>query len=311
MPLAPLRALLHDIVDYAGLFPPAQLSMDAAVSGYTGYLQGPDAWMLGAFVVPAARLEEMERAAGRQLARAGSGYEPRWRVSALLGLDVEADVDRAAAFQARAATTGGGSALEQVEAKAATAAEVARVAAAAKRSLGDWVTVYVELPVAPPGDGGPRPLVDAVARAGVRAKVRTGGVTADAFPSPAALARFIAACVDANVPFKATAGLHHPLRASYPLTYESHADRCLMFGFLNVFLAAALLGERAIGEADAERLLEEGDAAAFEVTDDALAWRGHRLATASLARARDRVATSFGSCSFREPVEDLRTLGLL
>ncbi|HET7458434.1 MAG TPA: hypothetical protein VFJ74_12360 [Gemmatimonadaceae bacterium] len=307
-PAPALRALLHDIVDYAGLFPPAQLGMEAAVGGYASFLAGPDAWMLGAFVVPAARLEELERAAAPHLARAGSGYARRWRVSALVGGDVEGDARRVAAFQARVAGAGGGAVVEQLEGKAATVGDVDRPAAAAAGSLGGAATLYVELPVGP---GDPRPIVDAVGRAGARAKVRTGGVTADAFPPPAALARFVAACVDAGVPFKATAGLHHPVRARYPLTYERDAERGDMYGFMNVFLAAALLGERVIGEKDAVRLLEERDPAAFTVADDAIAWRGHALTAGDLARARQHVATSFGSCSFVEPVEDLRSLGLL
>ncbi|HWJ21181.1 MAG TPA: hypothetical protein VNS52_02415 [Gemmatimonadaceae bacterium] len=304
MPDSALHALLHDIVDYAGLFPPAQLAMDAAVESYASYLAGPDAWMLGAFVVPSTRLEELERAAAPHFAPDAPG--PRWRVSALLGAEVEGDVERVAAFVARHAA-GGRVAVEQLEAKAVSADDVARVARAARAS-GGARSLYVELPVGP---ADPRPLVDAVARVGARAKVRTGGVTTDAFPPATALARFIAACVDAGVPFKATAGLHHPLRARYPLTYAPNAERGTMYGFLNVFLAAALLGERAVAEEDAVRLLEEGDPAAFALTDDAIAWRGHALSRDALVRARARVATSFGSCSFREPVDDLRSLGML
>ena len=307
MPDSALHALLHDIVDYAGLFPPAQLAMDAAVESYASYLAGPDAWMLGAFVVPSTRLEELERAAAPHFAPDAPG--PRWRVSALLGAEVEGDVERVAAFVARHAA-GGRVAVEQLEAKAVSADDVARVARAvrAARASGGAPTLYVELPVGP---ADPRPLVDAVAHVGARAKVRTGGVTADAFPPATALARFIAACVDVGVPFKATAGLHHPLRARYPLTYAPDAERGTMYGFLNVFLAAALLGERAVGEEDAVRLLEEGDPAAFALTDDAIAWRGHALSRDALERARARVATSFGSCSFREPVDDLRSLRML
>ena len=87
----------------------------------------------------------------------------------------------------------------------------------------------------------PAPLVAAIARRGGRAKMRTGGVTAEAFPTAAQVLRFLRACTEARVPFKATAGLHHPLRAEYRLTYAPDSPRGTMFGFLNVFLTAVLL----------------------------------------------------------------------
>src|SRR6185436_15978516 len=100
-----------------------------------------------------------------------------------------------------------------------------------------YLQPYIEIPVS----GDPAPLATAVGRAGGRLKVRTGGVTADAFPSAADLARFLRAAVQAGVPFKATAGLHHPLRAEYRLTYEPGSACGTMFGFLNLFLATAFV----------------------------------------------------------------------
>ena len=283
------RALLGGIVDYAGLFPPAALDMPTAVANYAAYRAGPDAWALGRFVVPASRLDELAAAAAPCVAG-----EP-WRVSALLGADAAADVRRVGEFNERSSRL---AAVDAVEFKASDVAAVSRVAPLVPRGA----EAYAELPVEPD----PTPLVTAVARAGLRAKVRTGGVTADAFPTSAQLARFIAACVAAGVPFKATAGLHHPLRATYRLTYDADSATATMFGFLNVFLAAALL--RAGGTVrDAEALLEESDPSALRVGDDAITWREHRFDTAALAAAR-RLAVSFGSCSFREPMEEVKLL---
>ena len=89
-----------------------------------------------------------------------------------------------------------------------------------------------------------QPRLAVLSAAGARAKVRTGGVTEGAFPASHALARFIQSCADAGVPFKATAGLHHPLRGEYRLTYEPGSPHGMMFGFLNVFLAAAFARDR-------------------------------------------------------------------
>ena len=292
-----LRTLLGGIVDYAGLFPPAGLDMPAAVANYAAYRQGTDAWALGRFVLPAARLEAFEKAFEKEKeceAAPRAGAEP-WRLSALLGPDVAGDVERVRSFNGRNA---GRAVIDALELTAHDLAALERAA----RSLPTGTEAYAELPV----DADVRALVVAAGRTGLRAKVRTGGVTADAFPTSAQLARFIAACVEAGVPFKATAGLHHPLRAVYRFTYEPGSATGTMFGFLNVFLAAALLCAGG-PVSDAQALLEETDASAFDITDDAIAWRGHRFDVARLAAARG-LAVSFGSCSFREPIEELRAI---
>jgi hypothetical protein len=119
--------------------------------------------------------------------------------------------------------------------------------------------------------------------------------------------RFIRRCLEAGIRFKATAGLHHPLRAEYPLTYEVAAPRGVMFGYLNVFVAAALM-RHGLTDAEAERVLSERDRDAFHITGDRIAWEGHTLTADDLRRVRDEVAVSFGSCSFREPVDELHAI---
>jgi hypothetical protein len=121
-----------------------------------------------------------------------------------------------------------------------------------------------------------------------RAKIRTSDISA------ADLARFIARCAEARVPFKATAGLHHALRT------EQH-------GFLNVALAAAF-ALAAAKPATLVELLHEKSAAAFLFDDKGVAWRGQRLTNDQLRQARQRGFVAFGSCSFDEPVESLRQL---
>jgi hypothetical protein len=169
-----------------------------------------------------------------------------------------------------------------------------------------YLRAYVELPLG----GDPGPLVAAIARAGGRPKVRTCGVTADAFPAAADLVRFIRACLTAGVPFKATAGLHHPLRAEYRLTYEPGSPTGTMFGFLNMYLVVAFMAD-GLQDGDAERLLEERDPRAIRFDEAGVEWRGRRLAIESVADSREGGIVSFGSCSFSEPIEDLQSLGLL
>lgn len=312
-----LRTLLDGVIDYAGLFPPAQLDMDAAVARYAEHRASDACWLLGRFVLPVARLGEFERAAGPQLAAddeaAGKGKKSHardaaptgaWHLAALLGADVEQEATRVLQFNSRHATGRRADAIvESVEMRASTRAEIERLAKATRDT---GAQVYAELP---PG-GDPRPLVEAAAACGVRAKVRTGGVTADAFPAAAELARFVVACAEVGVPFKATAGLHHALRGEHALTYDAGAPRGTMFGFVNVLLAAALAREGATA-AELEPLLEERSSSAIVFDDDRVTWRERPITMTSLARARREGLTAIGSCSFSEPVDELRALGWL
>jgi hypothetical protein len=294
-PLPSLRALVAGLVDYAGLFPPAALEMPAATAHYAKYLRSPDAWMLGRFVVPAARLGELAAvAAQHRLPRSAP-----WRLSALLGDDMVGDVSRVEAFNTE---HGGAFIVDAVEARADSAERV--------RALSDALTpalvAYVELPLG----GELRELLDVVGRARVRAKVRTGGVTAESIPPPAQVARFLMHCAELRVPFKATAGLHHPLRGEYRLTYETGAPSATMFGFINLFVAAALAATGA-SEADLAAVLEERDPAAFEFLASGLRWHHREVSVDQIAAARASFAVAFGSCSFREPVDDLHEMELL
>lgn len=291
--MSTLRPLLAHAIDYAGLFPPAALGMREAVEAYAAYLASADAWALGRFVVTAARLEEFAREAAPFLPRDRSG-EP-WRLSVLLAPD--ADPGPLLAFNARHA---GAAFVDTVEVKAALPDEIAAAGAFARTMV-----TYVEIP----HDREPAPLVEAIRVVNARAKIRTGGVTAYAFPTPQQVLRFVRACLEAGVAFKATAGLHHPLRAEYALTYADDAPRGTMHGYLNVFLAAAWVAAGLPDEA-ALALLEERDPSAFALGEDAVRWRDHVLTRAELERARERVITGFGSCSFREPLDDAAALGL-
>ena len=292
------RVLLEEIVDYAGLFPPASLDMAAAVAEFARYREEPESWMLGRFVLPLTRLVEWEKAAAPALEKVAEG-EP-WRLSVLGDAHQSAPISRRIRdFNSRFL---GRAYIDSAELKSSGPDEVAYAG-----TLGeDGVAAYVEVPIA----DDPLPWIEALVRAGARAKVRTGGITANAFPSAKQLARFIKRCVERRVAFKATAGLHHPLRAEYPLTYDAGAERGTMFGFLNVFLAAALARAGA-SEADLVPLLEERDPASVKFGDDGVEWRGKVIDAATIRLARSRVATSFGSCSLREPIDDLKALRLL
>jgi len=289
-----LRALLDGVVDYAGLFPPATLSMQDAVAEFAQQRRSRDAWMLGRFVLPVARLEEFASAA----AVLKEDDEP-WPLSALVSADPVGDVETLRAFNA---AHRGRLVVQSAELGAATVDAIAWALSQLDRAL----ECFVEIPL----DPDPRPLVETLRRHDARAKARTGGVAAEAFPSADVLARFIGLCAELHVPFKATAGLHHPLRGEHRLTYEGDSAFGTMFGFLNVF-CAAVLAQTGADRATLVAVLEERDPAAFSFDHDILRWRDHPLDAGQVAATRHELARSFGSCSFREPVDDLHRLGLL
>jgi hypothetical protein len=284
-------ALFDSLIDYAGLFPPANLAMADAVRNYAAYRCGPQAAQLGRFVLPLARLSEFEAIYTRLPAAGQAG----WTLSGLASEDPLHDSGAIEVFNSRQLTAH----IVSIETKAAKPADVTWFTAAFSHDLEVWVEV--------PANGEIAPFIAAIKTANRHAKIRTGGITADAFPSAARVAGFLAACRDAQVVCKATAGLHHPLRGEYRLTYEPGSPSGAMFGFLNVFLAAVLLhGGGTV--ADATLLLSETDAGAFVVSAIAIGWRQHSFSSSQITAARQSLCRSFGSCSFTEPIEGLQQL---
>ena len=284
------RILLAEVVDYAGLFPPAALSMEQAVAEYARERTGPDAWALGRFVVPAPRLSDFANALG-----AGHQGDP-WP-TAVTAASREEAIQITGAMSRQDGTA---ARFDAAELRAGAVPEAKELLAIVPRSL----VRFVEIPVG--GEQGP--LLSVLRSNGAGAKFRTGGVTPDAFPSPEALLDSLASCIQAQLPFKCTAGLHHPVRGVYPLTYAEDSLTSTMFGYLNVmFAAAGLLAGWTRAEALAA-LLDE-DRGAFTLTADRLAWRGRVLTEATIRGLRQTGLQGFGSCSFREPMSELAALG--
>jgi hypothetical protein len=294
----PFQLLLRQSIDYAGLFPPAGLDMAATVSNYAQYRISADAWALGRLIVPAGRLSELEQAM-RDIDSPDAGA---WLISALAGPNLASELQQIALFNAHQAEGHARALVDSIELKADSVPGIEEVLGVIPNSL----RTYVEIPI----DRDPAHLIDTICRLSGRAKVRTGGVTADAFPTTAHLIRFIYACVHAQLPFKATAGLHHPVRAEYRLTYAPDSPLGTMYGFLNLFLAAALARAGA-AESDVRDVLEERASRAFQIDWQEIRWRGYSIGTNTIRDTRDHTLISFGSCSFTEPLTELKALHLL
>jgi hypothetical protein len=297
--LRSVDALLSGLIDYAGLFPPAGLDMRAAVENYAAYRASSDSAALARFIVPLGRLAELEEIAADLLPNGTS--RDQWRLSVLLSGDTSTVAHTINAFNARHdfGATSGHAVIDAVELKAIKSEEIERAQAALPRTL----TTYFEIPVA----NDVTSLMKTLARVGARAKIRTGGVTADAFPASFEIVGFMAAALRNSVRFKATAGLHHPITGRYPLTYESASAIGRMYGFVNLFLAAALL-HAGTQEGTVQSVLDESDASQFSITETTISWRDITASADELQRSREDFAISFGSCSFREPVDEIENL---
>lgn len=289
----PIRILMSQLIDYAGLFPPASLAMDKAAGCYSESRKSEHGWVLGRFVLPVSRLGEFGIAAAGFLP--GRQEEP-WRLSVIAGRRLDLDVDAILDFNERHS---GAALIDSIEVKAAHPEEIHE----AGEILPEVFNVFYEIPI----DRDVQLLLAVIKLVGGHAKVRTGGVTADLFPPASHLARFIQSCRAELVPFKATAGLHHAVRGRYRLTYEETSGTATMYGFLNLFVAAALAFVGA-GMSETLQVLEEQDAQAFVFDRSGIEWRGHKLAAEDVAAARRHLAVAFGSCSLSEPISELRNL---
>jgi hypothetical protein len=292
-------SLLTGLVDYAGLFPPAQLDLTTALQEYDAHLRSADAGMLGRFVLPAGRLQEIE-----PWLDGPWGRDRPLRLSLLVTGE---DLPAVAAFAARTPAVS----IEALEVRPAAAGPAeAWLADLVARVEQDGLTgqeVYFELPAGRDHEVlaalGDRQDAHPLARLG--AKLRCGGVTPDLIPPIARVAAVIAGARDRAVPLKFTAGLHHPVRGMDTVSGEP------MHGFLNVYGAGLLAHVRQLTAAQLEPVLAETDPRAFRLDQAGLAWRDLLVPTSQIAAVRERLLGAYGSCSFDEPVTDLRALQML
>lgn len=287
------RVAFEGLIDYAGLFPPAKLDVAPALAEYEMSRTGPYAWMLGRFIIPASRIEELlALAPGAQIplsviVDAGSDARAWFGNAAQLLERMRGYRENESRISIEALEVPLPPLLSKRETYEATIGQF--VMLAERHSLRDLPT-YVEIPRDERFTELIVPTMTSFARYGVSAKLRCGGVVASAVPSPEEVAAFLAASGDASVAFKATAGLHHPIR------HLNEAAGFTMHGFLNILAAAA---QRNASEATLAEIIAREDGRDFTSLD-----------VDALKRAREAFI-AYGSCSFSEPVEDLIALSIL
>jgi hypothetical protein len=304
MPSASLRALLNRAIDYAGMFPPCALAVEPALRNQSSYVCSPEAWMLNGFVLPVEQFD----AARKLLSEFDSHHS--LRVAALGPKTTNAD----------AFLDGLGKAETAIRSFSRYGTDLVSIGHLEmflpddvdSASLKKARAIVGDLPVfweAPPERA--EQTISLIAghssdedTATFGYKLRTGGVTADAFPTSAQIAHALVTAAMRQLPIKFTAGLHHPIRQ-----FRDEV-KTKMHGFLNVLGAAVLAAHHQWDTDQAVTMLEDEDPRSFSFADDFFAWRDWKIDTERLQQRR-KFVRSFGSCSFDEPCEDLRALKLL
>jgi hypothetical protein len=303
MPADSLQALLTRSIDYAGMFPPCSLALEPALQNHANYVRAPEAWMLNTFVLPVERFDAVKELL--------SPFDPLHplRVAALGQKTADAEAFLEALEKADTAIRSLSSNVDLISIthlEMFLPHDVGLVLLEQARSfLGD-LPVFWETPP----DTAEQTIAllaeynSDAALATFGYKLRTGGVTADAFPTSAQIARALVAPATHQLPIKFTAGLHHPIRQ-----FRDEV-KTKMHGFLNVLGAAVLAAEHRWDAHQTSLMLEDETADSFSFTDDFFAWREWKIDVERL-QYRRKFVLSFGSCSFDEPREDLRAVGFL
>jgi hypothetical protein len=303
MPPASLRVLLNQSIDYAGMFPPCSLDLESALRNQAEYVRSPEAWMLGAFVLPVEQFD-----ATRQLLSQFDPLHPL-RVAALGPKTENADGFLDALDEADAAIR---SLSSNVDLVSIIHLEMFLPHDVDSGLLQEAKSIVGDLPAfweAPPDRA--QETIALLAEHNSDAdlatfgyKLRTGGVTAEAFPTSPQIAKALVTPATHQLPIKFTAGLHHPIRQ-----FRDEV-KTKMHGFLNVLGAAVLAAEHRWDVHQTSIMLEDENTYSFSFTDDFFAWREWKIDLERL-RYRRKFVTSFGSCSFDDPRDDLRALGFL
>lgn len=318
---------MSGIIDYAGLFPPADLSLDPAIRNYAAYRKNKEGWMLSRFIIPATKLEDLEPYRD-ELLMEGEPYPFSVLGTGSDTLNEYEDVIRKLfksctefkKYHGKRVTT------EVIEIKLPREAvlsgdrkltgEVLDITSGeADETNGIPNYIFLEGYFEESWKKDISAVMEAISgylekqgrdhniQAGF--KLRCGGTEAHMFPEIEKVAYCINACREHNIALKCTAGLHHPVR------HYNDSVQTKMHGFLNVFGGALLAYAHDLSNDELEEILREEDPDQFSFSEKSFTWRDLSISAEDIRELREVAVISFGSCSFEEPLEDLQNLKLL
>ena len=318
---------MREIIDYAGLFPPADLSLDTSLQKYSKYRKNEDAWMLSRYIVPASRLAEL-KPYGETLFAEGEpfGFSILGKRTETISDYKEHLQDIVKELERFHEDHGGRVQTDVMEIKLPREAVFANDVDLLADIYRETARYFGEVPEFPDDiffEGifdknwekeiavilesmnhyNDNTSLDSGIKAGF--KLRCGGVEASMFPSVEQVAFTLNKVREQNLALKCTAGLHHPIR------HYDHTVKTKMHGFLNVFGGAMLGYAHDFSTDQIAEVIKEEDKEHFSFTDSGFRWKDYEVSTEDIEELREVALISFGSCSFDEPRDDLQQLGLL
>ncbi len=296
---------MSGLIDYAGLFPPANLELKPSIHKYSNYIQGNDYWMMAKFILPASKLNDLSDEMMAKFSK-----DNKLRLS-LISSDFSKDktelMKMMGAYSGSILCTTVESKVIEID-QFESMYEKSRIA----RTVFDHsIQIFYEIDKTPNWKNGVEQLVKQLSELNENYglndgfKLRCGGVEQEHFPSPEECAIAINTCRDYDVPMKFTAGLHHPVR------HFSESVNTKMFGFFNLFIGGMLAYKYQLNNDLLVEILEDEHPENFIFSEDGMSWKDLKLSNTEIDQLRKSSLISYGSCSFNEPRNDLKDLGLL
>ena len=312
-----IQAFAGQLIDYAGLFPPASLSLDEAVDNFSRYQSSEDAWVLSRFICPVGKLKQlhthMDEFSKKSplnlsiLCRPGSDRQD-------FLTKLSEDISTSIAFEGKNKVSSFDSVEVRLPASHGNEESILQAASTLVKDLRPELNVFFELSFEKNWHMDLKRIVGFIAKINqsrgrglpkIGLKMRCGGIVPEAFPGVDKVASVLVACHTNKIPLKFTAGLHHPL---------PHFDSSIettMHGFVNIFGAGMLATIYDWKEAEVEEVLLDQDPSNFSFENGGFSWKEFRVSELELEKLRKNALLSYGSCSFEEPISDLKDLGWL
>ena len=314
-PVLSLKTFLTKIIDYAGIYPPANLELAQAFHNYLFYREGEYKWMLNKFIVPVKKLADLGKIINDVkidtpvgLSVIGTGGETISQFTKSIGddskkisefLDHHGSAANVDVYEVRLPKE----VLDQEEADDMLDLMIS-ASGELDALLGKEVPVFYEAAFDENYEPTILKVVENIASLNNKCgfKLRTGGTESASIPSNEIVAFALMTCCEFSVPMKCTAGLHHPIR------HYDDAIKANMHGFFNVFGAGVLAYSSGLDEAELLDILNDEDPDEFMFGENGLEWNETEATNEEIREARAGTIVSFGSCSFDEPVDDLKVM---
>ncbi|MCB0335081.1 MAG: hypothetical protein KDD62_02210 [Bdellovibrionales bacterium] len=280
------NVFIRNIIDYAGLFPPAQLPLTEAFSHFQNYHTGAHSALLGSFIAPVPQLESLVKILDLATPLPVS----------IITTSVEADSKLISASLNLAKDALQPSSFE-TKFRHEDNFQFVKSSLKGAHNIAPDAFVFFELGLSENWELELEEYLSLISGKPLAAfKLRCGGTQ---LPSPLEAAQAITTCSRLGIPMKFTAGLHHAVRSG-----KTH-------GFLNMFFAAIAAFELELSLDEVLLIIENEETETLKLNDHGIEWAGHQLTITQIDHARQHSVFSFGCCSFDEPIQDLIQLGWL